>query len=122
MRHLRLRHGKNGSGGDCLNLDSGSLNTVLDSISMQFSTDENMSSFGSPPENLTLQWSLNGWGLESHSCGGLWDQNHATAHHTGMSARIAASTANARSLRTCCQLGSSVQTRTINVSVLPPSS
>ena len=82
VRHLRLRHGKNGSGGDCLNLDSGSLNTVLDSISMQFSTDENMSSFGSPPENLTLQWSLNGWGLESHSCGGLWDQNHATAHHT----------------------------------------
>ena len=45
---------------------------------MQFSTDENISSFGSPPENLTMQWSLNGWGLESHSCGGLWDQNHAT--------------------------------------------
>ncbi len=82
VRHLRLRHGVNGSGGDCLNLDSGSLNCILDSISMQFSTDENMSSFGSPPENLTLQWSLNGWGLESHSCGGLWDQNHATAHHT----------------------------------------
>jgi autotransporter-associated beta strand protein len=82
IRHLRFRHGKNGSGGDCVDLDSGSIRCVLDSISMQFSTDENISSFGSPPENLTLQWSLNGWGLESHSAGGLWDQNHATCHHT----------------------------------------
>ena len=82
VRHLRLRHGKYGSGGDCLNLDSASTNTVLDHISMQFSTDENMSSYSTPPENLTLQYSLNAWGLETHSCGGLWDQNHATAHHT----------------------------------------
>ena len=37
-----------------LNLDSGSINSVLDSLSMQFSTDENFSSFGSPPENLTM--------------------------------------------------------------------
>ncbi len=82
VRHLRLRHRKTGSGGDCLNLDSGSINSVLDSISMQFSTDENFSSYGSPPENLTMQWSLNGWGLQTHSCGGLWDQNHATCHHS----------------------------------------
>lgn len=82
VRHLRFRHRKTGSGGDCVNLDSGSINSVLDSVSMQFSTDENFSSFGSPPENLTMQWSLNGWGLESHSCGGLWDQNHATCHHS----------------------------------------
>jgi autotransporter-associated beta strand protein len=82
VRHLRLRHRKTGSGGDCLNLDSGSINSVLDSVSLQFSTDENFSSYGSPPENLTMQWSLNGWGLETHSCGGLWDQNHATCHHS----------------------------------------
>ncbi|WP_367873303.1 autotransporter-associated beta strand repeat-containing protein [Luteolibacter sp. Populi] len=82
IRHLRFRHGKNGSGGDCMNLDSACTDAVLDHISMQFSTDENFSSFSTPPENLTMQWSLNGWGLESHSCGGLWDQNHATAHHT----------------------------------------
>ena len=82
IRHLRFRHGKNGSGGDCIDLDSGCQNAILDHISMSFSTDENISSFGSPPENLTLQWSLNSWGLESHSCGGLWDQNHATCHHT----------------------------------------
>ena len=82
VRHLRFRHRKTGSGGDCVNLDSGSLNSVLDSVSMQFSTDENFSSYNSPPENVTMQWSLNAWGLESHSCGGLWDQNHATCHHS----------------------------------------
>lgn len=81
VRHLRFRMGKYGSGGDCIDLDSGCLNAILDHVSMQFSTDENMSSFGSPPENLTLQYSLNAWGLESHSCGGLWDQNHASSHH-----------------------------------------
>jgi pectate lyase len=82
IRHVRFRHGKNGSGGDCVDLDSGCQNAVLDHISMAFSTDENISSFGSPPENLTLQWSVNSWGLQTHSAGGLWDQNHATCHHT----------------------------------------
>lgn len=82
IRHLRFRHGKYGSGGDCIDLDSGCVNAILDHISMQFSTDENMSSYSTPPENLTLSYSLNSWGLESHSCGGLWDQNYATAHHT----------------------------------------
>ncbi|MEQ1859288.1 MAG: autotransporter-associated beta strand repeat-containing protein [Chthoniobacteraceae bacterium] len=81
IRHVRFRHGKYGSGGDCVDLDSGCLNAILDHVSMQFSTDENMSSYGSPPENVTLQYSLNAWGLETHSCGGLWDQNHATSHH-----------------------------------------
>ena len=82
LRHVRFRHGKYGSGGDCIDLDSSCTNAMLDHISMQFSTDENMSSYSTPPENLTLQYSLNAWGLETHSCGGLWDQNHATAHHT----------------------------------------
>ncbi len=82
IRHLRFRHGKYGSGGDCIDLDSGCLNAILDHLSMSFSTDENISSFSSPPENITMQWSFNAWGLESHSCGGLWDQNHATCHHS----------------------------------------
>ncbi len=82
IRHLRFRHGKNGSGGDCIDLDSGCQNAILDHLSLSFSTDENISSFGSPPENLTMQWTLNSRGLESHSCGGLWDQNHATCHHS----------------------------------------
>lgn len=81
IRHFRLRHGREGRGGDCLNLDANADNVMLDHLSMQFSTDENMSSFKRPPDNLTLQYSLNAWGLETHSCGGLWDQNHATAHH-----------------------------------------
>ncbi len=82
IRHARFRYGKKDAGGDCINLTSGTLNAILDSVSIQFSTDENISSFGSPPENLTMQWALNGWGLQSHSCGGLWDQNHASAHHS----------------------------------------
>jgi autotransporter-associated beta strand protein len=82
LRHLRFRLGKYGTSGDCIDLDSGCTNAMLDHLSMQFSQDENISSYSTPPENLTLQYSLNSWGLETHSCGGLWDQNHATAHHT----------------------------------------
>ncbi len=79
IRHLRFR---NGNSADSINLDSGSLNSIFDHCDAMFSNDENMSSFKSPPENLTFQWSMNAWGLESHSCGGLWDQNHATSHHS----------------------------------------
>ena len=82
MRHIRVRQGKGGSGGDCINLDSTCENAILDHVSVSFGRDENISSFKRPPENLTMQWSLNAWGLETHSCGGLWDQNHATCHHT----------------------------------------
>ena len=79
VRHLRFRNGTNA---DCLNMDSGSLNAILDHCDTFFSTDENFSSFSSAPENVTFQWSLNMWGLEPHPMGGLWDQNHATCHHT----------------------------------------
>lgn len=82
IRHLRFRHGKEGSGGDCIDLDSNCENAILDHISMTFATDENISSFKRPPDKVTLQWSFNAWGLESHSCGGLWDQNHASCHHS----------------------------------------
>lgn len=82
IRHMRFRHGKNGAGGDCINLDGGCANAILDHVSMQFGTDSNMSSHGSPADNLTLQWSLNNWGLESRSSGGLLDQSHVTCHHT----------------------------------------
>ena len=44
--------------------------------------NENFSSFNTPPDNLTFQWSNNAWGLASHSAGGLWDVNHATVHHS----------------------------------------
>jgi autotransporter-associated beta strand protein len=82
IRHLRFRHGKNGSGGDCLNLDSGSQRCMLDHVSLQFSTDENFSSFSTPPDYMTFQWSINAWGLVNHSAGGLWDQNRASCLHS----------------------------------------
>ncbi len=82
VQHLRVRQGRGGSGGDCINLDSTCKDAIFDHVSISFGRDENMSSFKRPPDRVTLQWSLNAWGLETHSCGGLWDQNHATCHHT----------------------------------------
>ena len=79
IRHLRFR---DGNSADAIDLDSGSLNSIFDHCDAMFSNDENMSSFNSAPENMTFQWSLNAWGMESHSCGGLWDQNHVTSHHS----------------------------------------
>ncbi len=79
IRHMRFR---NGVSADTINVDSGSINSIFDHCDVLFGKDENFSSFDSPPDNLTFGWSLNAWGLESHSCGGLWDQNHATSHHS----------------------------------------
>jgi autotransporter-associated beta strand protein len=81
IRHVRFRYGKQTAGGDAIDLDSGSANVIFDHCDFMFGTDENFSTW-SPPENLTMQWSMNAWGLESHSCGGLWNTNQATAHHT----------------------------------------
>ena len=81
IRHVRWRYGKQAAGGDSVDI-SGSQRIILDHCDVMFSTDENLSSFGTPPEYFTFQWSVNAWGLQSHSCGGLWDIDHATAHHT----------------------------------------
>jgi autotransporter-associated beta strand protein len=87
LRHLRIRHGKNGSGGDCLNVDSSATDTIVDHITMQFSTDENISFFNSSLDRFTMQDSVSAWGLESHNAGGLWDLNRGScvgslwAHH-----------------------------------------
>lgn len=62
LRHLRFRLGKYGTSGDCIDLDSGCTNAMLDHLSIQFSQDENISSYSTPPENLTLQYSLNSTG------------------------------------------------------------
>ncbi|RYD17716.1 MAG: hypothetical protein EOP88_25125, partial [Verrucomicrobiaceae bacterium] len=82
LRHLRLRHGKNGSGGDCLNLDSSASNSVIDHISMMFSTDENISFFNSALDNFTMQYSTSSWGMERHNAGGLWDLQDGSCHHS----------------------------------------
>jgi autotransporter-associated beta strand protein len=81
LRHLRWRYGKQSAGGDAVDI-SGSQRIILDHCETMFSTDENLSSFGTPPEFFTFQWSINAWGLSGHSAGGLWDIEHATAHHT----------------------------------------
>jgi hypothetical protein len=79
IRFMRFRDGYSA---DSVDMDSSAVNFIWDHCDMMFSHDENMSSFGTPPENMTYQYSINAWGLETHSCGGLWDQGHATAHHT----------------------------------------
>jgi autotransporter-associated beta strand protein len=81
LRHVRWRYGKQAAGGDAVDI-SGSQRIILDHCDVMFGTDENLSSFGTPPEYFTFQWSINAWGLQSHSAGGLWDIDHATAHHT----------------------------------------
>ncbi|MBC8095774.1 MAG: hypothetical protein H7Y43_08170 [Akkermansiaceae bacterium] len=79
IRHVRFR---DGNSADAINVDGTATNTIFDHVDALLSNDENFSSFNTPPENLTFQWSINGWGMETHSAGGLWDQRHATAHHT----------------------------------------
>lgn len=81
FRNIRWRYGYSAAGGDSVDI-SGSQRIIFDHCDMMFSTDENMSSFGTAPEHLTYQWSANAWGLNGHSCGGLWKTNHATVHHT----------------------------------------
>lgn len=84
IRHARFRYGRQAAGGDCINIERGVTNVMLDHLSVQFGTDENLSSFSKNPrpDLLTFQWSINAWGLETHSAGGLWDVNHVTTHHT----------------------------------------
>ncbi len=82
MRHFRIRHGRNGTGGDCLNIASTASSTMLDHISMMFSTDENFSFFNSSVNNFTMQYSNSSWGMERHNAGGLWDLQNGSCHHT----------------------------------------
>jgi autotransporter-associated beta strand protein len=79
VRHFRFR---NGVSADCIDMSVKTTNAILDHCDTLFSTDENFSSFNSPPENMTFQWSFNAWGLYPHSAGGLWYVNHATSHHS----------------------------------------
>lgn len=81
FRNIRWRYGFSAAGGDAVDV-SGSQRIIFDHCEVMFGTDENMSSFGTPPEHLTFQWSANAWGLFGHSAGGLWKTQHATVHHT----------------------------------------
>jgi hypothetical protein len=82
VRFLGFRHGTPADGGDCLETDGGVSNLMIDHCDTLFSTDENFSMFRSAPPTMTFQWSVNAWGLQHHSAGGLWLVDHTTAHHT----------------------------------------
>lgn len=82
IRNLRIRHGKNGGAGDCLNVDSSAGTSIVDHLTLQFSTDENISFFNSTLNHFTMQNSVSAWGLESHNAGGLWDLQNGSCHHS----------------------------------------
>jgi len=80
IRHMRFRPGKATSAADALNVNKEASNVMEDHLSIQFSTDENNSM--DQPLNSTVQWTFNGWGLETHSCGALLYARDTTVHHT----------------------------------------
>lgn len=80
IRHVRFRPGKATSASDALNINNYVGGCMVDHCSIQFSTDENNSM--DHPAATTVQWTLNGWGLQTHSCGSLLYANDTTVHHT----------------------------------------
>lgn len=70
VRYLRVRMGKGGdSGKDAMGIAEGS-NIIFDHVSVSWGRDETFSINGDV-SNVTIQNSIIGQGLETHSCGGL---------------------------------------------------
>ena len=74
-RYIRFRMGKNGtSGKDAVALANGTT-MIFDHISVSWGLDENFSvnwdNKGTEPAHITIQNSIIGQGLQTHSCGGL---------------------------------------------------
>jgi hypothetical protein len=71
VRYIRIRMGKSGtSGKDAITIAEGS-NMIFDHLSVTWGRDETFSISGSAVGNITIQNSIIGQGLETHSCGGL---------------------------------------------------
>lgn len=71
VRYIRIRMGKGGtSGKDAITIAEGS-NMIFDHVSVTWGRDETFSISGSAVGNITIQNSIVGQGLETHSCGGL---------------------------------------------------
>ena len=75
VRYIRFRMGTKGdSGKDAAGVASGH-DMIFDHLSVLWGRDENFSissnSKGTGPQNITIQNSIIGQGLQSHSCGGL---------------------------------------------------
>ncbi|KAE8154686.1 pectin lyase-like protein [Aspergillus avenaceus] len=70
VRYIRVRMGKGGSSGkDAITIADGS-NMIFDHLSVSWGRDETFSINGSGG-NITVQNSIIGQGLQTHSCGGL---------------------------------------------------
>ena len=68
LRHLRLRRGEAGEGGDSLRVRGGSADVLIDHVSLGWGTDENLDIFsddGLPIQRITVQDSLIGPGLDT---------------------------------------------------------
>ncbi|KAF2468752.1 pectate lyase-like protein [Lindgomyces ingoldianus] len=75
IRYIRIRMGKGGtSGKDAITIASGA-NMIFDHVSVSWGRDETFSISGSDVSNITIQNSIIGQGLETHSCGGLIQTN-----------------------------------------------
>jgi len=79
VRHMRIRMGIGGtSAKDAAGVANGS-NMMFDHMSVLWGRDENFSvnwdSKGTEPANITIQNSIIGQGLQTHSCGGLIQTN-----------------------------------------------
>ena len=75
VRHMRFRMGKSGdSGKDAAGVANGK-NMIFDHLSVLWGLDENFSisdnNQHTGPQNITVQNSIIGQGLQTHSCGGL---------------------------------------------------
>ena len=83
VRHLRIRMGKNGSAGkDAAGIANGQ-NMIFDHVSVSWGKDENFSlnpSSGATLQNITIQNSIIGQGLLSHSAGGLIQAPNVTLY------------------------------------------
>lgn len=70
VRYIRIRMGKSGtSGKDAITIAEGE-NMIFDHVSVSWGRDETFSISGTAA-NVTIQNSIIGQGLETHSCGGL---------------------------------------------------
>lgn len=79
VRHMRFRMGNGGdSGKDAAGIANGS-NMIFDHVSVSWGRDENFSiswdNKGTEPGDITIQNSIIGQGIQTHSCGGLIQTN-----------------------------------------------
>ncbi len=81
VRGMRFRHGRYPPNAthDSVGINENAENVIFDHCSVQFGRDENFSIAGT---NVTVQWTIIAWGLETHSAGSLLTANNTTIHHT----------------------------------------